>query len=721
MERTFFSLMLKKLSVIIARNYKLASLFLGTYIIGVILISLSHVAPDSSRYSVGESAGVSIRSEFTFSYDDKFETESLAKTLESNKLMFYSYQENHKAQFYSRMADFINILNISSDKDFLKSIRNARYKFDSQAIGYLLTGRSLITLYTNRLAYIYEALTSQYYLLDKIDSEGNPGGIELITKLGNKKIPKEKLLLCPVEKDFLTGFIGGIYTGTSADFKSIMAEIIINLIAPTSVQNPEVREQAIKKELAAAKKQKIINRGEFIIKRGDIITQDQLAGLIAYSDYKKSDFNKKVWALDLIFLLLITFLTYRFARYEKDTFKKSYNIYIALISFIAMNLIYYSSYFYYDFPGIPIFLLMPFAIISISLPVLLRNARVSIILLLSFSFFLFFYPVFEIITFFNLIIISLSTIYTSQLLKNRNDFFIVGFLIGLIEFIFSFINSLYYQSLPDLRGWGIIALFSFGNGFVSSIVSLGLMPLFDSIFNIPTRFRLLELTNPTLSPLLNKLRTEAPGTYNHSLLLGDMCETAAEKLGIDSLLAKACGYYHDIGKMEIPQYFIENQEGKNKHDDIKTSISVSVIKSHTKLGVELARKYHLPEEIINGIREHHGTTAISYFYHQALGLLGDENVNISDYEYPGPKPQSKETAILMLADGIETTVRAYVQNSESFTTKIIEGIIDDVIQKRIAQGQFDECGITLHDLKVISDEFFKSLAGFHHKRIEYKK
>jgi hypothetical protein len=364
---------------------------------------------------------------------------------------------------------------------------------------------------------------------------------------------------------------------------------------------------------------------------------------------------------------------------------------------------------------------MPFAILSISLPLLLRNDRVAIIILISYSFFSFFYPIFDIITFFNLIIISLSTIYTSQLLKNRNDFFIAGIFIGLIETLFSFIFTMYYRSSTDIREWGIIILFAFGNGFISSILSLGLMPLLENIFNIPTRFRLLELTNPTLSPLLNKLRTEAPGTYNHSLLLGDMCEAAAEKINIDSLLAKACAYYHDIGKAENPEYFIENQDGINKHDDLKTSISVSVIKSHTKLGVELARKYRLPEEIISGIREHHGTTAISYFYHQAMGLLGDENVNISDYEYPGPKPQSKETAILMLADGTETTVRAYALNNEHFTTKIIEDIIEDVIQKRIAQGQLDECNITLRELKIVANEFFRLLAGYHHKRIEYKK
>ena len=484
----------------------------------------------------------------------------------------------------------------------------------------------------------------------------------------------------------------------SKDFKSIMAEVLINLIEPTALLNPEAREQIIKKELYRERKQKLINKGDYIIKKGDIITEEQLAKIIAYSEYKKNDFTMKFWAHNLLYFFLVSFLTYRFTRYEKETFKKRYNVYLTLIGFVTVNFIYYAAYLYTDIPAVPPFLLMPFAIISISLPLLLRNDRVAIILLISYSLFSIFYPIFDIITFSNLIIISLSTIYTSQLLKNRNDFFIAGIFIGLIELLFSFIYSLYYGNF-DIREWGIILLFAFGNGFISSILSLGLMPLLENIFNIPTRFRLLELTNPTLSPLLNKLRTEAPGTYNHSLLLGDMCEAAAEKLNIDSLLAKGIAYYHDIGKAEISEYFIENQDGKNKHDELKTSISVSVIKSHTKLGVELARKYRLPEEIISGIREHHGTTAISYFYHQALGLLGDENVNISDYEYSGPKPQSKETAILMLADGIETTVRAYAQNNERFTTKIIEDIIEDVIQKRIAQGQFDECNITLRELK----------------------
>jgi len=721
MERDVGKVILRKLLKTISLNYKIAVLSAIVYFFSLFFIFLSHIAPNSSLYGVGESSKETLRSEYTFIYDDKFETENMEKTIESNQPLYYTFQDNHKTLFYSKLSDFLSAMYKTPDRDFTKSIRSGRYNFSAESLNWLASNRGLLSLYTNRLIYLYEALTAKYYLVNKKESPEPLQGIKLITKLGDKKIPDEKLLLCPIEKDFMISFIGGIYTGMSQDFKTIIAEILINLVEPTALLNPEARDLVIKRELLQTRKQKIINKGDFLIKKGDIINTEQLAKIIAYSDYKQNDFRMKFWALNIIYLILLTFLFYRFIKFEKETFKKKYNIYLTLLGFAAVNFIYYSAYIYTDIPEVPNFLLMPFAIISISLPLLLKNDRVAIIILISYSLFLFFYPLFDIIAFFNLIIISLSTIYTSQLLKNRNDFFIAGIFIGLIELLFSFIYILYYRNLSDIREWGIILIFSFGNGFISSIVSLGLMPLLENLFNIPTRFRLLELTNPTLSPLLNKLRTEAPGTYNHSLLLGDMCEAAAEKLNIDSLLAKGCAYYHDIGKAEISDYFIENQDGKNKHDELKTSISVSVIKSHTKLGVELARKYRLPEEIISGIREHHGTTAISYFYHQALGLLGDENVNITDYEYPGPKPQSKETAILMLADGIETTVRSYAQNNEHFTTKIIEDIIEDVIQKRIAQGQFDECNITLRELKITANAFFKILGGYHHKRIEYKK
>jgi hypothetical protein len=173
--------------------------------------------------------------------------------------------------------------------------------------------------------------------------------------------------------------------------------------------------------------------------------------------------------------------------------------------------------------------------------------------------------------------------------------------------------------------------------------------------------------------------------------------------------------------MNNPQYFIENQEQKNPHDEIKPMISVSIIKSHVREGVEIAHKYNLPEEIIDFIREHHGTTTISYFYHQAAGMYGDQNVNREDFTYPGPVPHNKFTAILQIIDTVEATVRSYVQNSERFSASNIQDIIEDSVTKRMNEGQFSSCELTLRDMDVIKQTLFKDLQSYYHRRIEYLK
>lgn len=713
---------LKKGRILRLLNYNLREVifFVLAYIVAAVLILLSYVSPNVNIFSVGRSSPVSIRSKYTFSYDDKFEVQNLYKEIELKKPFYFSYVENHNEIFEKNLNLLLNLLKADSNSDFIVLLGKSKYSFSGEAVRYFIDNRKLIGKYTNRLVYLYRAITSFYLLVDKKE-ENELNYVELVTRVENKKILKERLLLCPIEKDFLINFISKTYTGSSREFKTILAEILINITEPIAIFDQKAREDSIKKELNAIRKSKIISSGEFLIRQGDIVTQENLAKIIAYNDYKNLDLKTKLWIYLILSLFLYLLLLYRFVYYEENELKNRANFYVALIGFVVSNLLYYLAFLYSESQTFPPFLFILYAIVSISLPVLLRNAKLAILFLISYSFFLLFYPIFDVITFMNLIFISLSTIYTSQFLKSRNDFFLIAVFIGIVQGLFFIVYAIYNQYFPSLNEWGIILLYSFGNGFISSIIALGLMPLVENAFNIPTRFRLLEITNPSQSKLLNKLRTEALGTYTHSLLLGDMCEVVAEKLGIDSLLAKACGYYHDIGKIESPQYFVENQDGKNKHEYIKPSISVSVIKSHTKLGVEIAKKYRLPQEIIDAILEHHGTTTISYFYHQALGLLGDENVNINDYEYPGPKPKSKYTAILMLADSIESTVRAYSQNSDRFTTKIIEDIVNDMIQKRLSQGQFDECDITLHDLKVIGYEFYKFLAAYYHRRIEYSK
>lgn len=692
-----------------------------TYLSVIILILLSFSAPDPAKLKIGEVSRQTLRSEYTFFFADKFELNHLYATIESNQPFYYSFIDKNEDFFNQNLMVLMTLLHSNSVNDIRKKTEERDWHFSDSTLAFLFQNRELIARYTNRIQFLYRSLNSKYIVIDQIAS--SPGKDEFILLRNDipATISRDQILVYPLDHEFTLSLIQKIYPDLGKEFRSTMADLFINLVQPTALLNSKFRIDIIRKNLDAVKNNQIIHKRDYIIQRGEIINQNNLARIMAYSDYKKKEAANKIPFYTVLSLLLYIFLIYRFYKYEQDTFTKSANVIIALLGFILVNIFYFFCTIHNEIPYLPVFLVIPFALVSISLPIVLMNDRVSIILLISYSFFYMFYPTFDIISYLNLIIISFATIYTAQVLKNRNDFFKAALIIGIIELVFSAI-SVYFDGLkPTVDEWGIITLFSFGNGFVSAIISSGAMPLLENGFKIPTRFRLLELTNPTTSPLLKKLKTEAPGTYNHSILLGDMCEAAAERLGIDSLLLKAGGYYHDIGKMEIPQYFIENQDGHNRHDDIRPSISVSVLKSHVKLGVESARKYRIPEEVVDYIREHHGTTAISYFFHQAVGLFGDENVNIEDYEYPGPKPSTKGTAVLMLADGIEASVRAYSQNNERFTTKIIEDIIDDIIRNRMDKGQFEECDITLHDLKIIAEEFFKFLASYYHKRIEYKK
>ncbi|RLC30574.1 MAG: HD family phosphohydrolase, partial [Deltaproteobacteria bacterium] len=208
----------------------------------------------------------------------------------------------------------------------------------------------------------------------------------------------------------------------------------------------------------------------------------------------------------------------------------------------------------------------------------------------------------------------------------------------------------------------------------------------------------------------------APGTYHHSILVGTMVEAAASEIGANPLLAKVCAYYHDIGKLKNPLYFIENQSnGKNRHDKLAPSMSSLILIAHVKNGVEFAEKNKLGEIIIDTIRQHHGTSLISYFYEKAKQLKGEDNVNIENYRYPGPKPQTREAGLVMLADVVEASSRTL----ENPTPSRIKGLVQKMINKIFSDGQLDECELTLKDLHKIARSYYTILSGIYHHRIDY--
>jgi putative nucleotidyltransferase with HDIG domain len=257
--------------------------------------------------------------------------------------------------------------------------------------------------------------------------------------------------------------------------------------------------------------------------------------------------------------------------------------------------------------------------------------------------------------------------------------------------------------------WGLM------NGVVSAILSMGLLPFLEGMFNVITPMKLIELSNPN-QPLLKKLLVEAPGTYHHSVVVGNLAEAAAEAVGGNSLLSRVGAYYHDVGKTKRPYFFIENQMGiENPHDKTSPTLSTLIITSHVRDGAEMAREHKLPEPVVNFIREHHGTTLVSYFYNRAAEADRSEEVVEADFRYEGPKPGSKETAIVMLADSVEAAVRAMDKPAPARIEQAVKKIIGD----RLADHQLDRCDLTLRDLDTIAVTFTRVLSGMFHPRIDY--
>lgn len=253
------------------------------------------------------------------------------------------------------------------------------------------------------------------------------------------------------------------------------------------------------------------------------------------------------------------------------------------------------------------------------------------------------------------------------------------------------------------------------NGLLSSVLTNGALPVFEHLFGITSPVRLLELTNPG-EPLLKRLLMEAPGTYHHSIVVGNLGEAAAEAIGAEVMTVRAGAYYHDIGKLRRPYFFVENQMGQdNPHDKLAPTLSTLIIISHVKDGVEVAREYKLPEKIVAIIEQHHGTSLAGYFYQKAQGLDQKDAPSEADFRYPGPKPQTREAAIVMLADAVEAAVRSLGRPAPGQ----VEGLVRRIIKDKLRDGQLDECALTFRDLELIAAAFVRVLSGIFHSRVEY--
>lgn len=250
------------------------------------------------------------------------------------------------------------------------------------------------------------------------------------------------------------------------------------------------------------------------------------------------------------------------------------------------------------------------------------------------------------------------------------------------------------------------------NGFISGILTLGFLTPLEIILNTASVFRLMDLSDLN-NPLMRKMLVNASGTYNHSMMVAQLAENACREIGANPLIARVGAYYHDIGKLEQSQYFVENQKGENKHDDINPTLSASVIKSHVKKGVEKAQQLHLPKSIVDIIAEHHGNSVIAYFYNEAKEK--DPTLTPEDFSYPGNPPSTRESAVVMLADTVEAACRTL----EKPSVTRLEKFITTLINAKVEHKQLDNCDLTFRDVSKIKEAFVQVLAGYYHSRIEY--
>ncbi len=498
----------------------------------------------------------------------------------------------------------------------------------------------------------------------------------------------------------------------SADLKRLAESFVKPLIEQNMTFNAQATED--NRELARSQVEPvIILRNTLIVSEGEPVTEQQMAQL---SDLGLIRGQQADYAgyLGLFVLLLVIFIVaaiyiYTFVRevFDSPRLLLLMGLIIVVTLILSIATTYFSGYLIPVATGI-ILITVIFGYKLALINTMALSLMVGLITGGDFSYVLL------------ALLGGLVSIYAVTRLSQRSDLVRAGFYVAVVNvsvilatYLFLGNVSLEYNSLVAL-GYSLLA--GIGNGIFSSIVAIGLLPFLESLFKVTTAITLLELSNPN-HPLLKELLLKAPGTYYHSMMVSNLSESAAESVQANALLTRVGAYYHDIGKLKRPYFFSENQlSGENPHSKLSPNLSALIIGSHPKDGLELGQKYALPEAILDIAMQHHGTSMISFFYQKALENNScREEISADKFRYEGPKPQSKEAAIIMLADAVEAGVRSLSKPSSSR----VEVMIRRMIKEKLEDGQLDQSDLTMKELDQIAESFVYIMSGIYHSRIEY--
>ena len=550
-----------------------------------------------------------------------------------------------------------------------------------------------------------------------------PHGILLIfskTKKEQRVYNPERLLSIEEAKQEIATIKYNFYGKIEKEAVNTLSKIALSLIRPNVYYNPA--ETLARKEKAAQNVKPVfyqVKKGEMIVREGEKINRLQLLKLKAQEETMSLKQSLFLFASMNILIFLFMWTNKIILQHLQRFFLSSHRgfffwlsniLFFFLLSragleignlFVQRFSIFSPYAFAYALPTVG----------ATMLSVLFTQPQIGIVIggtMAALVGFMLKSPLF----FWYFLVGSWWVAFKLKHCRHRIKLIKTGLQLGIIQIIMALGISI-LEGEARLSSYFLNLFLAGLGGLMVSVIVLGLTPLVEIIFSYTSDIRLLELASLD-QPLLKELMVKAPGTYLHSVITSQMAEAAAEEIGANPLLVKVAAYYHDIGKLNKPLYFIENQIGiSNKHDRLNPSMSALIIMSHVKEGVELAKQYRLGSEIIDIIKQHHGTSLITYFYHKAKER--NPEVKEEDFRYPGPKPQTKEAGLVMLADAVEATCRSLTEPTPSRIQQTVQKVISNIF----LDGQLDECELTLKDMHKIAEKFTKVLTGISHTRIEY--
>jgi putative nucleotidyltransferase with HDIG domain len=676
---------------------------------------------DINNFEIGKVADRDVIAGFSFSYVDEEATRIRLDMMEKQIPAVYKISNEKNTQIIDSWNDFCDFADKLSNSNFsvIRQSFETEYPlyFSAQTLNVYFNAAERASFRDYGNTVLEKLLEDGIIAFNNDDIKTyNPDVIELF---GLPDSDLNQRTIIPVNKITTLNNISEtvINTVKTVETPAVFRTICFDLFRPFLTENAFFSPSETQKELILAKEQilpviKNIDKGAKIAKRGFIITAAEMKELemINYSYPGKDPGNAAGNILFIVFYyILLVILRGRVILGRNLTNNERYLI--SSITFLYITGAFLLKNMSLQFIIFPLALAFPMALLIMILAVFM-GTRPALIMALVLPIGAFFTGAFD---FYSFLIALISGITASTVLhkvQSRMGIIKAGLVIAILNCFAVILSELLQKSnfyyFPVFIFWAAL------NGIISSVLTLGFLPPLERALNAVTPFRLMELSDLN-APILRKLFTAAPGTYSHSLMVANLAEQACQDICANALLARVGAYYHDIGKMENPDYFIENQTDHNRHDEIAPRLSATVIRSHVKLGIEKAQSLGLPKEVVDIIREHHGNSVISWFYNKAVEQ--DETVSSEDFAYPGNPPLSRESAVVMLADITEAAVRSLSKP----TAGKMEKFIQQLFESKVDHGQLAESALSFRDLEKIKKSFVRVLAGYYHSRIEYPK